>query len=308
MLRWRQATLPLLLVTAGPAAAYQSEVVIETADEQNEAQSAAGAEIEAIMKELQDAQAAFMEKYRAADEETQKTLRNEYPNGEELVPRMWEVVKRHKGDPACAEGLGWIVSSAGPDEQVKALGMMVADFPEDEGLPRLLGRLRPGEQSIALLRRVANHDNVALRAHGTYQLANTLKSVPGIAKRLEQLEEDQRQGYIDYMGEKAIAFSKTANASALEEESMSLLEKVVNDESLASVILYRDRTIGKVAAGDLFEFRNLREGLIAPEIEGEDVDVSRSSSPTTAARSCSWTSGATGEAPAGPCTPTSGRS
>ena len=53
------------------------------------------------------------------------------------------------------------------------------------------------------------------------------------------------------------------------EEAERLLETV---KQKYATIDTRRRTLGQMAEGDLFEIRRLQIGMVAPEIEGEDVD------------------------------------
>lgn len=258
LLRWTHALLPVLLV-ATPAVAAPQDTSAEDA-------------VAAVIKKLEDARAEFMVQWRAASEEEQTTLRDQYPSGEDLIPEMWAVIEQHAGAEACADGLSWLVETDKPAGSARAYGMLFEHFPDDGRVTALMGRLRPHPAVLDVLRRANKNESVTIRAHSTYNLAKLLGDVPTIAARLEGMSDDDVKGYTAFYGEEAIAYSRTSDADKLREEAEQLLNKVIADEELSAVVLYRDRTIGKLAAGDLFEMKNLREGLVAPEIEGEDID------------------------------------
>ncbi len=226
----------LLLLLARPA----------LAGEKGEPRTAAQ-QYQALVKEFSDAQQAWIKTYQAAktNEERRKLLSSQ-PRPDKFVPKFLELAQKHPKEPAAVDALVWVASysSGGPDSpHGKAMAMLMADHIQSAKIGpvvSVLGQQRPTPQTEKFLRAVLEKNpHRDVQGLACLALAQALKSSArgdqAVVKEAEQLFERAEKKYGD------------VKAGFL-------------------------GTVGKVAAGELFELRFLSVGKTAPDIEGTDQD------------------------------------
>ena len=92
---------------------------------------------------------------------------------------------------------------------------------------------------------------------------------------------------------KDVAAEAAYNRASLVDDRRGTLEerKPALDRYRAVAAAYPETKYGQRANGQVFKVERLQLGMTAPEIVGKDIDGNDTSSPTSRARSPSWTSG-----------------
>jgi hypothetical protein len=235
------------------------------------------AEVAAVLKEFDAAEEAFDKLYQAAKtkEEKEKLFEEKYPKAEQWSPKLLEIATAHPKDPAALEALQWVVQRDGDsDRGGQALEVLARDHLADPGLVEITDGLgysvRPEAESLLRAAMRESPDPV-VRARATYSLAQVLRRVGGIAKRLnDPSDEEDRKNLHKWVGEAGCKRLAALDADKVAAEAESIL-LTVKDKYADVKASYRG-TLGERAEADLFELRNLAIGKVAPEIVGEDVD------------------------------------
>ena len=90
-----------------------------------------------------------------------------------------------------------------------------------------------------------------------------------MARRLRQNPDEVKVYQAGRGQESIVRFLKETNPDALDKEAELLLERVIAEFGDVKHP-QSPRTEGELAAGDLYQMRNLGIGKVAPEIEGKD--------------------------------------
>lgn len=195
--------------------------------------------LEDIMDEYQEANAELGQKYRSADEAERKQIMEvELPKlSESYAQRVLKLTSAHPGTDVAWDGLSWIVGRArGAACQADALLQMFKDFGKDERIGDICLTVARGPFSAdtvkALTKLVKISPHKDVRGRATYALAMQYKGL-----------EDQK-GFI---------------------KQMTLVQKKYAD------VPYTRGTLGPVAEGAIFEVERLQIGMVAPDIEGADL-------------------------------------
>lgn len=234
---------------------------------------------QAVLDEYQKAQQTFSQKYTQAKtaEERSKIISESYPNPATYAERFLAIAEKSPDDPAAVDALVWAVQlGSQTDAAAKAVGRLASRHADDPRVGRVVSSLSYSYAPAAetLLRAVAEKGRdreargAALMALGQFlnrriELVDTLKNDPKRA--------DQMKSALAGMGLDAAAFErlKGADPAAFAKEAETCFERVVKDYGDVS----RGRgTLGKSAAAELNEIRNLGLGKPCPEIAGEDID------------------------------------
>jgi hypothetical protein len=234
------------------------------------------AEYEAIIKEYNDAQAAFMKEYQTAktDEERQKLFTEKYPKPQKYMGRLMELARKAPKDPVSGDALIWIVQfGQGQDQELmtEALDRLLADHLDHPRIGQLTSQLAYGVQSKeseflqTLIAKSPSRDvrgramfALAMRIEMEIRMVEFMKNDPVMRKRLREVYGDR----MEELEKKGVA--------QLEQEAEQLFERV--REEYGGVKSDRGRTLAEQAERSLFALRNLAVGKVAPEIEGEDLD------------------------------------
>jgi hypothetical protein len=237
------------------------------------------AQFQAVLDEYQKAQQEFSQAYSKAksDEERNKLFNEKYPKPNEYADRFLTIADKAPDDPAAVDALVWCVQlgSGGTNGQkaMERLADKHADSPKvASAVAGLAHSYAPGAEKLLRAVMEKNGDRTA-RGQATMALGQYLNRRIELVRALKG--NDKRQGeYEQYLGKQgfdkdALARLKTANDTAILAEVESLFEKVAKE---FGDINGGRGTLGKLAAAELNEIRNLGVGKPSPEISGSDID------------------------------------
>ena len=202
--------------------------------------------LEEITDEYMEAVSEFRVLYRSAktDEERRALVEASAPQPGPYADRALALARKHPGTDGAWQALSWIVGrAAGTPAATEAYGVLTTDYIEDERLGDICLRASrmPSSEALqgSLKRALAKSPHHDVRGKAAFSIAMLYK------KQVEdgdgKLEEFKR------------------------------LMKVVVDE-YGDVPYYSRGALKDKAGGELFELERLQIGMIAPDIEGEDLD------------------------------------
>jgi hypothetical protein len=267
------AVLTLACISA-PGAPDDSK---KTADAQDK--KSPKAQFQAVLDEYQNAQRDFSQAYSKAKtgEERSKLINEKYPKPDVYADRFMAIADAAPDDPAAVDALVWCVQlGRGGKNALKAMERLAAKHADNAKLASAVAGLGNSYAPAAetLLRAIAekNRDRTA-RGSALLALGQYIKQRAELIRALKQKDAQQSQ-YEQFLATQgydkdAIARLKAADPAALEPEIESLFDKV--EKEFGDVQSGRG-TLGKVAAGELNEIRNLGVGKPSPEISGADLD------------------------------------
>jgi len=190
-----------------------------------------------------------------------------------ILKRAQELMKADPRGVIAVRVRAWMVTAGvDPENQKAYFDEIVAKDLASPGLAELPDDLRPQSRSDAramletLYQKAQDH---TVRGRALRMLGEHAKRDLDRVRALEAGEVDLDALEKDFGPERAAQMQKSSVAG-LEKEYVAILEGVVKD--YADVKDGRERTIGARAEGALFELRRLQIGMIAPDIEAEDVD------------------------------------
>ncbi len=237
------------------------------------------AQFQAVLDEYQKAQQEFSQAYSKAktDEERSKLFNEKYPQPTAYADRFMAIADLAPDDPAAVDALVWCVQLGNgrpnASKAMERLAQKHADNPKlADAVTSIAYSSAPAAE--ALLRAIikTNRDRIA-RGGATMALAQFLNRRVELIRALKA--HDKRQGQYEQFllaqgyDKDAIARLKTADPAALATEVESLFEKVAKE---FGDINSGQGTLGKLAAAELNEIRNLGVGKPSPEISGADLD------------------------------------
>jgi hypothetical protein len=211
-------------------------------------------EYQALLKAYQQGQKDFNDAYQAAktDAERQQVLTRSFAqaSAQNHAPGFLKLIQRHPDDPTALDAFRWLVSSVrDAAETRRAADVIIRHWAGSDQIVPVIQSLRyyPCDAGVRVLRAViAQNADRPAQGYARYSLALGLKA---------QVEQ-RSQG-------------TAARTDPRSREAEKLLEEVVaryaDLEGLGG-------TLGKAAEAELFEIRRLAVGMVAPEIEGEDLD------------------------------------
>jgi hypothetical protein len=245
-----------------------------------------GEQVKALIKECDDALAAFRKKFEAAKtNEDQEKLLELMPDREAYATLIVEVVEKNPKDPAAFDGLIWAVrNSSRPPNQTdtpfaRAKAELVKNHFDNPGIGRLCMTLRhqffdPGAKDLAELV-LAKHPDKKAQAQAAYSLALLLGARAIEGEYLKRIDAKQLESLEKAYGKDAVADVRKGDKDSQQKRAEQLLEKITKDKDYAAATVERgDKTLslGELAKRQLFEWRELQPGKTVPEITGEDID------------------------------------
>jgi hypothetical protein len=236
-------------------------------------------QFQAVLDEYQHAQQEFSQAYSKAktDGERSKLFSDKYPQPNVYADRFMAIADAAPDDPAAVDALVWCVQlGRGGDNALKAMERLAKKHAENPKLASAVAALGYSYTPAAetLLRAIAekNRDRTA-RGSAVLALGQYIKQKVELIRALKQKDAQQSQSeqFLTTQGydKDAIARLKAADPASLEPEIEALFERV--EKEFGDVQSGRG-TLGKVAAGELNEIRNLGVGRPSPEISGADLD------------------------------------
>ncbi|MCA9320055.1 MAG: hypothetical protein KDB53_04940 [Planctomycetes bacterium] len=232
------ALIATAAMAIGPPAARAAGAKAPQETEAQDAQT----QFEALAKEFTALERAYRSKYRKATAEERKAMASEAPDIEPVIADMLALAKAHPKSEGAGQALNWVwmraKRSEDPSRSEMALKTLLKDYGDAavmEDVARSLARSSGDDRPFAvevLTSLAEDSPRDLVRKHAKFGLAGLLE---------------------DEQPEKAIALYEACKA-------------------YDDVVLYRDVTIADKAEGALYELRNLRVGMTAPEIEHADAD------------------------------------
>ncbi len=206
-------------------------------------------ELQELTDAYDEAYAAFLEKYRAAEgEEGQAEAMKLLPDPAGHAAGFLAFAGKYARTPHALEAAKWVLSRVQQSEALgQALEIVVTDHIADESLGDVVLGLAysPGEDVSEGLRIIAyDSPHRDVRGKSTLALGQQLKYCASIA-------------------------GKSRSAELLAEYEL-MMDMVL--EKYADVPYYGDNLLGSAAEGELYELKNLQIGMPVPDIEAEDVD------------------------------------
>jgi hypothetical protein len=238
-------------------------------------------QFQAVLDEYQTAQREFSQAYSRAksDEERNKLFNDKYPKPDAYADRFMAIAEAAPDDPAAVDALVWCVQlgmASGGKKSIKAIEVLAQKHAASPKLASAVAGLAYSYSPEAgVLLRAVTEKNSDRTARGTAMLAlgQNLNRRVELIRALKQ--KDQRQGQYEQFltaqgyDKAAIDRLKEADPDTLVSEAEALFEKV--EKEFGDINSGRD-TLGKVAAAELNEIRNLGVGKPSPEISGADLD------------------------------------
>lgn len=274
-MRWFRTAAALMLLATPALVAQTDEPKKPEAGAPTAAPTRAD-RIAAVKKDFQKAQSDFSKGYQKlkTDAERSEYYEKSYPNADTYAERMLAIVEEDPKDDASRGGLTWVLSSAKGKMQNRALALLAEHHALSEGIAEScasIGGMSSPEAEKFLKKVIAENKNEKARATATYCLATNLKNAAEMHDQATGPEHDaeSEKGMKRYLGEEGYARIIALDPAKARAESEKLLETCVND---FKEVAYRKSTIGKIAAQDLFEARNLAIGKVAPEVAGADLE------------------------------------
>lgn len=206
-------------------------------------------QLEDLMDEFDGRMATFLAAYRAEQDEAkrEKLLEEAYPKPTDYAPRFRALAAEFKGTQAGAGALIWIATHFYGDTQEAVVDELLRDYKDSPLLEQVMNSLsqREDDRSRTHLRSLlADSPHRTVRAGACHALALNLRGLAADTKRGERKE-------------------------ALMAESRALLMRLQKD---FGDVPYYGRTLGDAARSELFESDRLQIGMLAPDIEGPDLN------------------------------------
>jgi len=235
-------------------------------------------QFDAVLDEYQKAQQAFSQAYSKAknDEERSQIIDKSYPKPNAYADRFLAIADAAPDDPAAVSALIWCVQLGGGANNEKVMRRLAEKHAADPKLASAISGIANSYSPAAetLLRAVVekNRDRTA-RGIATLALAQFLKSRVDLIRMLKENGDRVRaaEQFLTTQGfdKDGLARLKSTDPANLVKEVESLFEKV--EKEFADINDGRG-TLGKLAANELNEIRNLGIGKPSPDITGEDID------------------------------------
>ncbi len=206
--------------------------------------------LDAIIDDYTEAYNEFMSAYRAAEaSERDQIVKDMLPDAEEYAQMILKLIADHEGEDVAWDGLSWITSRASRSASApKALMMMLTQFPEKKELGDTVMRATRGPFSLEVVEAMQavmkSTPHPTVKGNTCFALGMQFK---GLADKADN--DKQRDAY---------------NAQYLKH-----MQRVCEE---FGDIPYRKRTLKAAAEGELFVAQNLQIGMMAPDIEGDDLD------------------------------------
>ena len=239
----------------------------QPANQDDESEKSAKQQIDEIIATFETRMTEFSKEYRSASEEDrQKIIDEKLPKASDYSGRLMELAKQHADDPAAVDALSWVFSRGRGDEASnEALEILLRDHVENEKLKDIVLMMSFGNPSQKIqdsIKRIINESpHHSVQGIATYGLAQFYSRV----NQYQGLLDDPR--IADSLAEEDLQYIKDFKLDPSQHEA--LYQTIVDQYG---DVEYRNRTLGKLAGGALFEIKYLSIGKQVPDIEGADLD------------------------------------
>ncbi len=232
-------------------------------------------QVKAIIAKYDSEMNAFYEAYQATkdDEARNDLFAKLYPKPGPYMERLGAIVKKAPEDPASLNAILWMLgNNVTKDQRAEFLGVLLAHHITADEIG-VACQAVSRDASIAtekFLRRVItvskSHEAVG---HATYALAGVLGRRISLKERLTKNFDLNQPDMVRTYGKEVVKLCEASSAKDLAAERKALLETV--RDKFGDVPRYNS-TLGKAAKGQLFEAEHLQIGMVAPDIQGDDLD------------------------------------
>lgn len=197
------------------------------------------------------------------------------PDAKACLASVRAIVDEEPSDPAVIAAVRWVaIHTPTPDALSTFTDVLEKHHLERAEFGELCEILGSRGESGLLAKVLARSPHVDVRGRACLALAEAKKQDVETARRLAKTSEDELESWKGYLGAERVAALKSLDVAATERELEALLERA--SKEFGDVVLNkgskRETTVGRRAATELFEIRNLAVGKPAPEIEGVDLD------------------------------------
>lgn len=196
-------------------------------------------------------------------------------SGQEGKPGDWfdrflALADEHPGTEAAGDALAWVArhSEDSRPDVLQRLAQEHADLPALADVCRSFWYAE-SEAARKFLEHVMQKSIVeTVRGNACYSLAKVWKNRANLVARMKS-DPEARERLARHYGRELLDLIDATGEETCRRKAEVLMERVVADH--ADLPYVRDRKLGDKAKADLFEMRNLRVGMMAPEIEGESI-------------------------------------
>ena len=237
------------------------------AEQDGEPQTSAKQEMDELMNEFETKMSAFQTEYRTVSEEDrQKLIDEKMPKAADYAGRVMTLVKQDPDDPAVVDALSWVYTRGrGQPVSDEALGMLLKDHLDKQIFQEIVLYMAfrpPGLKIQDDIQRVIDgspHESV--KGVATYALAKFYSQV----NQYKELLDDPRVA--GNLSEEDLQYINEFQWGLDQQEA--LYQRLVDQYG---DVEYRNRTLGQLAEGALFEIKYLSIGKRVPDISGDDLD------------------------------------
>lgn len=234
------------------------------------------AKFAAILKEHERAQTPYLAQLQKATTvaEQGRVFREENPQPA-AARKLLELANAFPKDPVAYESVTWIVQNSefGPAAEkpyAEAIHLLATRYADHKDNERLLERMSisPFAASVEFLKAVhEKHPTAVVRGRAGFYLGLHLKNYSGTVGKMHKDPEFVRNVEL-FVGAELVKRLKDADTAKLLREADEAFARVEKDYPLVG---YKKTNLGKAAASELFELRNLAVGKVVPDLEGDDT-------------------------------------
>ncbi len=232
-------------------------------------------QVQAIIDEYDSKMNAFYVAYQAAkgEEARDKLYAEAYPSSKPYAKRLSAIVKQAPEAPAALNAILWILGNADlPDQRAEFMNVLLDHHMATDGIGKACQAIAR-DPSIAtenfLVQVMKTSKTHGVVGQATFALSSVLNRRMSIVKKVAKQTEGEAADLRARYGEELIKLCETTTAEELFARRKQLLETV--RDKYGDVPRWRS-TLGESAKGELFEMEHLQVGMVAPDIQGDDLD------------------------------------
>ncbi len=232
------------------------------------------AQVQTIIGEYDGKMEAFYELYQnAEDDAAREKLYGSYPQAGPYVERLKTIIEQAPENPAAVTAIVWILSnSEARDQRAGFLALLLKHHMASDEIAQVCGLLRgdPSIGSETFLRKLidasTSHETVGF---ATFALSGMLDTRAYVRGQMNESSDDGHPRLVKRYGAELLKVLEGTTVEALVEQRITILETV---RDKFGDVPYWNSTLGTAAKGQLFEVERLQVGMVAPEIQGDDLD------------------------------------
>ncbi len=258
--------------TAEPAdkgAATESATATEPVVKPTPAEAAKSA-FDALQAEYKKSEAAFRKKVQTAPRDEQMALFMSGGEKKEFAVKYLDLAKEYADTDTAFPAVKFAAENGDVEVSTEAFEMIVDKFGDDQ---QLVGMLRSFDRTAQLpeqkhedfLKNLAdNSTNQSVKGNASFALFQLLQRTGEMKEALA--DQPEMAGSIP---EEARNYILMDRGNDLDEELQTMLTNVAKN---FADIEFGGKTLGELAEEELFVFKYLSVGKVAPDIEGKDLD------------------------------------